>query len=131
MSGTLDPKLEVKLTALAQRAEELSRTLAEPDITSDLERFRSVSRAYAELQPIIEKFQEYRRVEHDLVGARDLQNSEKEDRALRDLAGEEIKTLEARLRALESEVRVVLLPDDPNDAKNVVQFDNWSTRCLC
>jgi len=119
VTSTLDPKLERKLGALEARAETLSRELADPAVTSDRERYRETGRAYAELEPIVAAFREHRRTEAELEGAHELARST-EDAELRSLAGEEIKGLEARLLALEVELRRALVPSDPHDAKNVV-----------
>ena len=118
MTSTLDPKLEQKLGALEAKAEALSHDLADPKVTADRERYRETGRAYAELEPIVAAFREHRRVERELDEARGLaQSGEPEMRAL---AAEEVKRLEERLSALDAELRLALVPVDPNDAKNVV-----------
>ena len=119
MAGSLDPKLESKLKALGERSEELSRALSEPDIVSDMERYKSTSRLYSELQPVVGKYQEYSKVERDLAGARELAGSGDDDE-LRSMAEAEAETLEKRLGELEHELRLLLVPSDPNDAKNVI-----------
>ncbi|MCP3978716.1 MAG: peptide chain release factor 1 [bacterium] len=108
-----------KLEGIEQRAEELSQSLAEPDITSDMERYRATTRSYAELEPLVAKFGEYRKVEEDLDGARELLTGA-DDEEMKQMASEEVASLEARLDALSDELRVLLLPSDPNDAKNIV-----------
>ena len=118
MARTPDPKLTRKLTELEQRAEELSRELADPAIVSDRERYRSTGRAYAELEPIVTRFREYQRVGADLAGARELQGSDDEE--MRAMVGEEIDALEQRLEELEQELRLALLPSDPDETKNVI-----------
>ena len=72
MAETLGANLETKLKALELRAEELSTSLGDPDVTADMDRFRTLSRSYAELQPLIQKFGEYRKARQDLEGAREL-----------------------------------------------------------
>jgi peptide chain release factor 1 len=119
MPRSLQPKLEGKLRALEERSEELSQLLARPDITSDLDRYREASRSYSELQPVVSKFREYLKVDGDLKGARELLETA-EEVELRTMAGEEVRTLEEQLDELEHELRLLLLPGDPNDAKNVV-----------
>jgi len=115
----LQTKLQSKLRALVERAEDLSGQLSEPGITSDMQRYREVSRSYAELQPLVAKFAEYGKVEEDLTGARELFDSA-DDAELRTMAAEEVKELEHRLEELEHALKLLLLPSDPNDAKNVV-----------
>ena len=68
MAEALDQGLTQKLRELERRSESLSEALSDPGITADRERFTSTSRAYAELQPIIEKFREYTKLQSDLEG---------------------------------------------------------------
>jgi peptide chain release factor 1 len=119
MAGSLDQRLLDKLEELERRSEELSGALANPQIMSDMERYRSTTRAYAELAPIVRCFAEYREVAQELDGACELLHAA-EDAEMRALAGEEVKQLEQRLAQLEERLRVALLPTDPNDVKNVV-----------
>ena len=67
MAGFLENKLETKLEALEARAEDLSRSLADPDVTADMERFRTLSRSYAEIEPIVAKFREHTKVARDMA----------------------------------------------------------------
>jgi len=118
MARSPDPKLSSRLEELEQRAEELSSALSDPRITSDRERYRSTGRAYAELEPIVARFRDYKQVASDLTGARELESSD--DPELRAMAEEETEALEQRLKELEQELRLMLLPNDPDEAKNVI-----------
>ena len=118
MALPLDPKLTAKLEGLEERSRALSHELSDPGIAGDMTRYKAARRGYAELQPIIQAFQEYRKVDADLEGARSLLASA--DGELRSLAAEEVKDLEARHEQLQQKLRVLLLPSDPNDARNVV-----------
>ena len=117
--STLDPKLRTKLEALEERSRELSALLAQPDVTSDMERYKQLSRSYAELTSVVEKFIAFNKKDADLQGAREMLE-EADDAEMKAMAGEEIVSLEAQLQALESELRVALLPTDPNDEKDVI-----------
>jgi len=119
MSGPLDAKLLEKLETLAARHEELGRVLASPDLVSDLERYRNTSKSYAEISPVVARFREYAKTVADLTGARDLLAAA-DDAEMKSMASQEVRILEGRLGALEQEIKVLLLPKDPNDAKNVV-----------
>ena len=119
MAGTLDPKLEAKLEALVQRVEGLSLTLVDPEITADMDRYRTLSRAYAELEPVAGKFHEYGKVRAELAEVLELVGSA-DDAEMRAMAADEVKSLEQQLEALEHELKIMLLTDDPNDARNVV-----------
>jgi len=114
----LDRNLEAKLRALEGRAGELSRQLADPDVTTDLTRFRDLGRAYNEVEAIVAKFDEYKKVRSDLDGARELATGS--DPELREMADEEARGLERTLDGLEHELKRMLLPKDPNDEKSVV-----------
>lgn len=117
--SVLDPRLQVKLEALEERSKELSALLAEPGATLDMGRYRARARSYSDLTPVIEKFAAYRKKAADLEGAREML-AEAEDAEMRSMATEEIRDLEAGLTMLAAELRVALLPTDPNDEKNVV-----------
>jgi peptide chain release factor 1 len=119
MAASLDSKLESKLEALEKRCEELSATLAEPGVTSDMERYKSLSRSYAELEPVIFKYRQFHKTATDLRGARELLDTADDDE-LRAMAGEEVKALEQEAALLRDELRLLLLPSDPNDARNVI-----------
>ncbi|HEX6853345.1 MAG TPA: peptide chain release factor 1 [Candidatus Polarisedimenticolaceae bacterium] len=115
----MEPKLEERLRGLVAKHEELSRSLADPEVVSDRTRFREASKAYADLGPVVGKYREYDKLRGDFQGARDLLASA-DDAEMRAMATEEVRELETRLTALEEELKVLLLPSDPNDAKNVV-----------
>ncbi len=117
--SVLDPRLHIKLEALEERFKELSALLAEPGVTSDMDRYRTLTRSYSDLTPVIEEFTAYRKKVADLEGAKEML-AEAKDPEMRAMASEEIRDLEAALMTLEAELRIALLPTDPKDEKNVV-----------
>jgi peptide chain release factor 1 len=117
--STLDPKLRTKLEALEERSKELSALLAQPDVTSDMDRYRELGRSYSEVMSVVETFTAYNKKAQDLDGAREMLE-DADDAEMKALAGDEIRELEAGLEALETDLRVALLPNDPNDEKNVI-----------
>jgi peptide chain release factor 1 len=119
MAGSLEPKLEAKLEALVRRVEELSRALSDPEITADMERYRTVSRSYAELEPVATRFREHQALRGQWEEAKELSGSA-EEAELRAMAVEELRSLEQRLLESENELKIMLLADDPHDEKNVV-----------
>ena len=119
MSGVLEPKLRAKLDALEQRVGGLAESLADPDVTADMERYRGLARSYAELEPIVARFRDHCKIESELESARELASTS-DDAELKLMAVEEVKTLERQLEESENQLKVMLLADDPNDAKNVV-----------
>jgi len=115
----LDPKVDEKLRALVAKHEDLGRQLADPGIVSDMNAYRTASKQYAELSDVVETYGRYRGNEGELAGARSLQ-ADASDPDMKALAHDEVRSLEERQAALEEKLKVLLLPSDPNDAKNVV-----------
>jgi peptide chain release factor 1 len=107
-----------KLTSEEQRYEDLMRLLGTTEVQSDSSEYRKHAKALAELEPLVEKFREYKTVVRDLTGAEELAASGDPD--MRELAKEELKSLTAKRDALVGELKVLLIPKDPNDEKNVV-----------
>jgi peptide chain release factor 1 len=119
MAEPLEPKLEAKLRALVERADELSRQMADPAVASDMERYRTLGRAYAEVEPIVARYREHCKLAADLGGAQGLLQAA-DDAEMRAMAAEEVKLLERELASSERELKRSLLAGDPNDEKNVV-----------
>jgi peptide chain release factor 1 len=107
-----------KLTAEEQRYEDLTRLLGTTEVQSDSSEYRKHAKALAELEPLVERYREYKAVTHDLAGAEELAASTDAD--MRELAKEELKSLTARRDTLIGELKILLVPKDPNDEKNVV-----------
>ena len=105
-----------KLTATEAKYEQLMAEMGTPAVQADTAKFRSHSKTVAELQPIVEAFREYKRVLNDLKGAEELLK----DPDMRDLAQDELQPLTARRDELLSSLKLMLIPKDPNDAKNVM-----------
>jgi peptide chain release factor 1 len=105
-----------KLTAEESRYEQLMAEMADPSVQSDNARFRENSKALAEIQPLIEHFRRYKDAVSQIEATQELLK----DPDMRELAQEEMKTLEATRDTLLAEIKVLLVPKDPNDAKNVV-----------
>ncbi len=115
----LDPKLLAKLRALEARFEELSQSLADPDVVADRERYREASQSYSDLEPLIANYRTYLQVAGEVAEARELVASA-DDPEMREMAAEEVRDLDDRAAALTRELKVLLLPKDPDDDKNVV-----------
>jgi peptide chain release factor 1 len=105
-----------KLQAVEARYDRLMAEMADPAVQGDQAKFRGHSKALAEIQPLVDQFQAYKKVVGDLAAAQELLK----DPDMRELAQAEVEALEARRDALLAEIRVLLVPKDPNDAKNVV-----------
>jgi peptide chain release factor 1 len=107
-----------KLNAVEARYGELAALLANPAVQSDAGKYREHAKALAEIEPLVEKYREYKRVAAQVDGANELVRGG--DAEMAALAREELKELEPRLDALSGELKVLLLPKDPNDEKNVL-----------
>jgi len=107
-----------KLASEEQRYEELMARLGTTEVQSDAAEYRKYAKALAEVEPLVEKYREYKIVANDLRGAEELAASGDPD--MRELAKEELKSLNARRDAIVAELKVLLIPKDPNDEKNVI-----------
>jgi peptide chain release factor 1 len=107
-----------KLTTVESQYDELMARLGTPEVQSDAAEYRKAAKALAELEPLVQVYREYKSVQKDLEGARELARGTDAD--LRDLAREELKTLEGREDAILQSLKLLLVPKDPNDAKNVI-----------
>jgi peptide chain release factor 1 len=107
-----------KLASEEQRYEDLMRLLGTTEVQSDSSEYRKHAKALAEIEPLVERFREYKNVVRDLTGAEELAASGDAD--MRELAKAELKSLTTKRDALLSELKILLVPKDPNDEKNVV-----------
>jgi len=105
-----------KLTAAESRYDQLMAEMADPAVQADTAKFRTHSKELADMQPLIDQFRLYKDVAVQVAATEELVK----DPDMRELAQEELKTLEAKRDALVAELKVLLIPKDPNDAKNVV-----------
>ena len=105
-----------KLTAAESRYDQLMAEMADPAVQADTVKFRTHSKELAEMQPLIEHFRQYKEVAEQLAATEELMK----DPDMRELAQEELTSLQARRDTLLAELRVLLIPKDPHDAKNVV-----------
>jgi peptide chain release factor 1 len=107
-----------KLTATEQQYEALTHLLGSAEVQSDPSEYRKHAIALSEIEPLVERFREYKTVAQDIAQTEELASAGDAD--MRALAQEELKSLVARRDALLSEIKVLLVPKDPNDQKNVV-----------
>jgi peptide chain release factor 1 len=107
-----------KLATEEQRYEELMRLLGTSEVQSEPAEYRKHAKALAEVEPLVERFREYKQVVRNIAETEELVNAGDAD--MRDLAKEELKSLVARREALVGEMKILLIPKDPNDEKNVM-----------
>ncbi|AVS63088.1 peptide chain release factor 1 [Paracidovorax avenae] len=110
----MKPFLRSQLERYAQRLEELDFLLSREDIMSDMAQYRTISREHAEVTQVAGRYARYRQREDDLAGAREMLD----DPDMADMAREEIVAAEAELVQLEDELQRLLLPRDPDEARN-------------
>jgi peptide chain release factor 1 len=108
-----------QLQALADRYEKLSELLCDPDVTSDTKRLRDYSKEQSDLQEAYDTYMEYKTVLEQYESAK-LMQAEKLDDEMKELVKMELEELTARKEELEERLRVLMLPKDPNDDKNVI-----------
>ena len=101
------------------RLEELMSELSEPDVASNPDRFRRLMKEQSELTPIVNAYKEYKQCKQNIEDSLAMLEEES-DEEMRDLAKEELNEAKARMEELENELKILLLPKDPNDDKNVI-----------
>src|SRR5690606_38260243 len=116
-TGSMKPSLQKKLEQLLDRHEELAALLSDADTISNQEKFRALSKEFAEIEPVVLCFRQYRQVLDDCETARAMLGEA--DPELRSMAEEELAGSRARLEPLEAELQTLLLPRDPNDSHNI------------
>jgi peptide chain release factor 1 len=107
-----------KLASVESRYEELLASIGTSAVQNDAAEYRKQAKTLAELEPLVEKFREYKSVSSEIAQADELAKGSDAD--MRALAEEELEGLQARRGALEAELKILLLPKDPNDEKNVI-----------
>lgn len=113
----MKPSLLNKLELLQDRYEELTALLGEAEVISDQKKFRDYSKEYAEIEPVIKTFHDLTKAQEDLAEAKELLKETDVD--LQMMAEEEVKTQYQAIASLEQDLQKMLLPKDPNDARNV------------
>ena len=108
-----------RLDQIEARYEELTQALASPEIVTDSAKYQKTAKAHSEIAPIVEKYREYKDLTRGIVESRVVLAEEK-DPDMRAYAQEELDKLQSRVGSLEEELKVLLLPKDPNDEKNII-----------
>ena len=108
-----------KLNSVETRYDELMALVSDGAVQADPAEYRKHTKALSAIQPLVERFRQYKTVASEMSQARELANGE-EDPEFQELAQQEIETLQVRETALLDEIRILLLPHDPNDERNVV-----------
>ncbi|MCA9677472.1 MAG: peptide chain release factor 1 [Kofleriaceae bacterium] len=114
-----EPRFIDRMTSLERRHEEVAALLAEPDVISQRAEFLRLSREHAELDPLVAAWRDYQKLLGDLGQAKQLLETEP-DAEMRELARDDLKALDERRVQLEQDLKILLLPRDPNDGKDVI-----------
>ena len=107
-----------RLDQLEARYEDLGRQMSDPTLVQDQKKFQAIAKQHRTMEPTVEKFREYRKVKEGIAEAKAMLADPDPD--VKAMAQEELNTLEPRLGPIEEELKVLLLPKDPNDEKNVI-----------
>ena len=108
-----------RLDQIESRYEELTNALASPDIVNDSARYQKTAKAHAEIAPTVEKYREYKDLTKGIAESKAMLADEK-DPEMRAYAQDELNQLEGRVKTVEEDLKVLLLPKDPNDEKNII-----------
>ncbi len=108
------------LIKVENRYEELAQLMADPEIVTDYERVAELAKERSGLREIVETFRRYKSLQEELAGARSLLADDGDDPEMAELAQLEVEELESTLTGLEDSLKIMLLPSDPNDSKNVI-----------
>ncbi|MBT3091870.1 MAG: peptide chain release factor 1 [Candidatus Thiodiazotropha endolucinida] len=111
----MKPSLRGKLDRIAERFEEITALLADPEIQSHQNQFRDLGREYAQLEPVVEAYKDYVDAEGDVAAAQEMMD----DPEMAPLAKEELTAAQATKERLEPELQLLLIPADPNDQRNI------------
>jgi len=109
-----------KLEAVQQKYEDLTQMIGDQEIINDQNRWRKLIKEHAALEPIVEKFKIYKSVRENYDEAREILNDRSADEELKEMAKTEIQELEGEVETLEEELKMMLIPKDPNDDKDVI-----------
>ena len=108
-----------KLEDILLRFEEIMNQLSEPDVANDTNRFRKLMKEQSDLAPIVESYKEYKQAKQNIEDSLAMLEEET-DEEMRELAKEELNDSKGKVEELEKKLKILLLPKDPNDDKNVI-----------
>jgi peptide chain release factor 1 len=109
-----------KLKSVESTFNELTRKMADPEVATDPQEFQRVAKARSSLEEVVNTFEIWKKTSVDLTGAKQVLKEAYSDIELREIAQLEVEELEQKLSALENRLKILLLPRDPNDEKNIM-----------
>jgi peptide chain release factor 1 len=114
-----DNSLLSKLSGLREKYESISAQISDPAVMADMKKYVSLNKEYKELEPIVEAGDRYSKLMNDYESAKEILSTEK-DEELREMAKEEIASIDEMLPGMEEEIKLLLIPADPQDSKNAI-----------
>jgi peptide chain release factor 1 len=108
-----------KLETIKNRWEEIAEQMSDPAAMADMKRFVKLNKDYKELEPVVKAYKEYKNLLGNIQNAKEILANEK-DPEFREMAKEELEELQPKLKEMEEEIRLLLIPKDPEDSKNAV-----------
>lgn len=115
-----EPYLLKKLASVEQTFTELTRRMADPDVAKDPEEFQKIAKSRASLEETVTVYHQWQDLQEELAGAREVYKESASDAELHEMAALEVSELEEKNEALENRLKILLLPRDPNDDKNIM-----------
>ncbi len=109
-----------KLADIENEFENLTRKMSDPDVAQDHSLFRELSKQRSDLEPLVSAYQDYNRIKSQMVDANEILSDSGSDREMKTLAEEELVSLKEELAEIEGQLKILLLPKDPNDERNIV-----------
>ena len=109
-----------KLSFIEERYNELSEQISDPAVIADQDKFRKLCKEQSDITPIVEKYREYKKLMQDMEDSEAMLSDSELDKELREMAEEEIAECKKTLEKINDELKILLLPKDPNDDKNVI-----------
>ncbi len=109
-----------ELENIKEKYDKLTASLSDSNLVNNPSKIREISKERAELEPVVQKYKVLKKVQKDIKGSRDILNDSQADPELKELAEEELRKLERQEEKITEELKILLLPRDPNDEKNVI-----------
>lgn len=109
-----------KLEAVEKRFEELTEKISDPEVISRQDEWRVYMKEHAELEPIVEKYREYKKIEKTYIEAKEMLEDSNIDKELKDLAEMEMLEAKEKLPKIEEEIKILLIPKDKDDDKDII-----------
>ena len=115
----MDSSILEKIVGLSNKLADIQKQLADPAVMADMKRYVQLNKEYKELGPVVKAGTKYQKMVEDYNSAKDILQNEKDDE-LREMAKDELASLEEKLPVMEEEIRLLLIPADPEDSKDAI-----------